>query len=216
MEFNKFINIHTDKTAIICGCGQSLNLIKDRVDILNNENIITIGVNDVAKLFTPTYTVVVDSPNRFTNNRNLLITKSSSYIFTQIVDWKIESGKKVLFKLGLKSKLENLYDKNNIIDYSNNSPYMACIIAYKMGCHTIALIGVDFTLNHFYAEDGEHNLIKANRLNEINNDYINLYNAFKIKNVNLYNLSENSKVLGIPKLNINEILKIHTNNESNN
>lgn len=203
MNFINFLDIHKGKSCIIAGCGSSLNLIKDyKIDIS------IFGVNDVPKLIEPTYLVVVDNPAKFKNGRDKIVSNSNAnYVFTQIPEWKINSGRKVLFKLGMKSSLTNLDHKNDIIDCSNNSPYMCVIIAYKMGFTNIGLIGVDFTPNHFYAEDGNHSLVSLGQLDQINKDYKLLYNTLKARNVNLYNLNPNSEVKEVPHLNIKDFLK---------
>jgi len=205
LDFTNFIDIHKNDKVIVAGCGNSLNIIKN----LNINNLVhTFGVNDVPSLFQPTYMVVVDHPSKFKDNRNLLIENCTGTVFTQIQDWKIKSGRKVLFKLGSRGKLDNIDKPNDLIDYSNNSPYVACCIARKMGFTNIGLIGVDFTPDHFYAQDGNHSLVNANKLAEINTHYKLMYHIFKAKNINLYNLSPNSTI-DIPKISIEDFLKIN-------
>jgi tRNA A37 methylthiotransferase MiaB len=59
-RLSEFKDIHKGKKVIVCGCGVSLNLMKEY-----HQDFITIGVNDVPKLFTPTYLVVTDHSQRF-------------------------------------------------------------------------------------------------------------------------------------------------------
>ena len=82
----------------------------------------------------------------------------------------------------------------------NNSPYMAIILAYKMGCKKIGMLGVDFTPNHFYAKDGDHDLIQKKYINKILNHYELLYNELKKNDCLLYNLSVDSIITTVPKI----------------
>jgi hypothetical protein len=135
-------------------------------------------------------------------------TKADNFL-THIPEWKIKKKEKtVLYKLGSRSRYQHL-DKDqfpDIIDYSNNSPYMAIIAAYKMGINKIGLIGVDFTDNHFYAKDGAHNLIKTNRTNTIIRDYKLLNDELKRKKVMIYNLSKESILDFLPKIEITKFI----------
>jgi hypothetical protein len=54
-----FKDIHKGADIIVCGCGESLNELK------NPERFITIGVNDVGCLFNPNYLVVVNPMQQF-------------------------------------------------------------------------------------------------------------------------------------------------------
>ena len=69
---SNFKNVHKGKSVIVCGCGTSAAIMKDHY-----EDIITIGVNDIPKLFTPTYLVVTDHPVRFAPPRRKLVMESS-------------------------------------------------------------------------------------------------------------------------------------------
>ncbi len=205
MDFIKFLDKHKGESCIVAGCGSSLNLLKD-----HKVEIPTFGVNDVPKLFEPTYLVIVDHPHKFRNGRDqIVINSNAGYVFTQIPEWKIKSGRQVLFKLGNRSTLNNIDGKDYLIDWSNNSPYMCCVMAYKMGFTNIGLIGVDFTPNHFYAEDGNHSLVGGGRLEEIKKDFTKLYDTLKIRNTNIYNLSPFSEIKTIPYLDIKDFLMIN-------
>jgi hypothetical protein len=205
MKIQSFKDKHIDDIIIVSGCGTSA---KDLLNI-DRSNFILFGVNDISRLIQPDYLMVVDQPNRFPGIRHKAVTQSGAkYLFTQIDKWQPEKPtEKVLFKLGVgRGKLRNAEDINTI-DYSNNSPWMAILLAYKMGCKNIGMIGVDFTPNHFYANDGQHTLIQSNRLEEIQSAYKNLYKFLNSKHVNLYNLSNTSVIKDVPKMNINEFIK---------
>ena len=113
-----------------------------------------------------------------------------------------EEEKKVRIPLGSPHKYD--LDDNMVINYSNNSPFIACVIAYHMGAKNIFLDGVDFTQNHFFAETGTHMLNKDLKI--IINTYNNLYKEMEKNGVGFRNLSEES-LLEIPKITIEEFIK---------
>jgi hypothetical protein len=191
-EFKKFINIHQGDSFVVCGCGSSLNLY-DKF-----ENHITIGVNDASSKVYCKYLVVVNEPKNFKRGRWENVNKNTAdYVFTHIQSLQQEDeGKKVIIKLGKRDGV-NL-DNYGFIDYTNNSPYMATIIAYQMGARKIGLIGVDFTLNHFFGETGKHTLNRD--LESIINQYSNLANALVSKGIKIANLSPDSMIEFGPKM----------------
>jgi len=54
-----FRDAHLGETIVVCGCGPSLKELPDP------ERMITLGVNDVGRLFDPTYLVVVNPRSQF-------------------------------------------------------------------------------------------------------------------------------------------------------
>jgi hypothetical protein len=192
-EFN---GIHKKSKIVVCGCGTSLLSFKP-----HHERWITIGVNDVPALFEPTYLVVTDHPNRFLGKRKDLINKSTSkQLFTCAKGWR--HPRMVNFELG-STDVKNL-DHPNRIDHFIHSPYVAVGLAYKLGATKIGLIGVDFTNGHFYNEmDGAHPVIQSNSLTRVNSAYYKLKTALRSKGVELYNLSQTSRV-ELPKITIEE------------
>lgn len=204
-NFSSFYDKHKNENIIVIGCGTSSNEIKHESNNIKNT---TIGVNDIGDIYTPTYLLVVNQPNNFIESRlkHIQYNKCDNFITHLINDWKFE--KDILIKIEIGSRnLSNFDNKNGIIDYSNNSPYMACLVAYYMGAKNIGLIGVDWTDNHFNNADGAHRLINGNGLNNINKDYTELYLKLKSKNCNLYNLSQISRLTEIPKISLNEFLQ---------
>jgi hypothetical protein len=191
---SNFKNIHSGKSVIVCGCGVSLDIMKDHY-----KDTITIGVNDVPKLFMPTYLVVTDHPQRFAIPRRKLVMESTcKALFTCVKGWKNKNL--VSFDLGSR-KLANL-DSDNKVDFCLNSPYVAAGIAYKMGFTKIGLIGVDFTANHFYARDGHHPLTQMKKIKQVNEGYGVLKNELQKRGVDFYNLSSKSNITSIPKIDI--------------
>jgi len=197
MNISEFKDIHKDEKILVLGCGTS---VKDIVKIPNYKQLITIGVNDIGRFIDPTYLLVVDHPAKFQGIRYKSVYNSNAkYVFTQIKGWKLHDMKKqVLFELGTKH-LATLKDDAMVLDYSNNSPFIAIILAYKMGAKHISMLGVDFTDNHFYANDGKHNLVERGYVERISKDYKYLYEQLKKNGTHLSNLSEHSLITGVPK-----------------
>lgn len=106
---------------------------------------ITIGVNDVQGC---DYQVCVDRPERFSDARRNAITGQKSHSFySQITDWELYfRDTKVEFKkLQLKAVHAHNNRWNEFIPSSNNSPFVACGVAYKFfAASEIYLYGVDF------------------------------------------------------------------------
>lgn len=189
-----YINKHRGEKVIVCGCGTSLLELKDL-----HQDFTTIGVNDVPKLFTPTYLVVTDHSQRFSPPRKKLVNEAESRaLFTCVKGWR--NPNVVYFEIGSR-KLDNLESPTKV-DHFLNSPYVAVNIAYKMGFTKIGLIGVDFTDNHFYSKDGQHPLSRTQRIKQINESYGVLKSKLKDKGVDFYNLSSTSKITAIPKISI--------------
>jgi len=193
-------NIHPGEKVIVCGCGTSLELMKDVHD-----EFTTIGVNDVPKLFTPTYLVITDHSQRFAPPRRKLVNEAKSRaMFTCVKGWR--NPNIVYFETGSK-KLNHLDDPNKV-DHFMNSPYVAVNIAYKMGFTKIGLIGVDFTDNHFYSKDGPHPLMRMKRVRQVGEAYGVLKSELKRRGVDFYNLSNVSSITTIPKMTIEEFKKL--------
>ncbi|MGH6891165.1 MAG: hypothetical protein ACREEP_02785, partial [Dongiaceae bacterium] len=156
-----FRDLHAGETLVVCGCGASLR------DFRPPKNLITIGVNDVGRLFDPTYLVVLNSRQQFSGDRFRYVEQSRAQaIFTQL-DLGIRHPHTVRFRLGRYGGTD--FPNPEVLHYTRNSPYLALCLAVHMGAKKIGLIGVDFTENHFYAETGPHPL--ASRLARIDQEY---------------------------------------------
>lgn len=199
-QLKEFIGIHPNSKIVVCGCGVSLISFSS-----HSSDFITIGVNDVPKLFSPTYLLVTDHPNRFWGNRKDIVNGAKSkYLFTCVTGWKHPNL--VHFDLGSR-ELKNL-DSPNKLDHYVNSPYCAANLAYKLGAKHIGLIGVDFTDGHFYnTKDGAHPVITTNYLKKVNAAYDSLRLALERRGSLLYNLSTVSR-LDLPKITIEDFKKL--------
>ena len=184
MEYVQFKDKHVGQKIIVCGCGESTNLIGK----VSAKNPITIGVNDICRLFTPSYLVVLNDKVGFNEDRWRWIKNSTApYCFTQMKKLDTAS-QRVLIKLGKHGGSES----HKTVDYTANSPYVASLIAAHMGAKEIGLIGVDFTEHHFFEKTGVHTL--APRLPQIRQEYESLRKAFESRGIRLVNLSPVSKV----------------------
>jgi hypothetical protein len=195
-KLSDFMSKHPESKIVVCGCGMSLLTFKE-----HSSDFITIGVNDVSKLFTPTYLVVTDSPMRFGEKRRAEVNASgANYLFTCAKGWRHPNL--VSFELGKKGG--KLLDAPNHIDHFVNSPYVAVGLAYKLGARNIGLIGVDFTDGHFYnPKDGPHPVMQINYLKKVNSAYQSLAMELDKRGVKIYNLSSMSRV-ELPKMTIEE------------
>lgn len=212
IDFSKFLKIHKGERAVVLGLGTSTNdVIKEDLS-----RAVTIGVNDIGAVYQPKYLVTLDTPTRLNQsmggriNRSAAVANTSAeYVFVPdyMKEWDQTAqlkGKVVSLKLGNRT-LAHL-DDGETFDYSCNSPYVAVILAYKMGFTKIGLAGVDFTDDHCHAKDGVHELVLNGRLQEIDRDYSRLVAALAQRGCELYNLSDVSMLTSIPKISVKEFM----------
>lgn len=195
-EFQKFINIHKGESFVVCGCGSSLNTYE------KFDGHITIGVNDAGRKVPCKYLVVVNEPHTFKWDRwKHVESNQSDYVFTHLPKLPLlKPETRVVINLGRPNGVG--VDHYGFIDYTTNSPYMAAIIAYQMGARKIGLIGVDFTLNHFFGETGKHQI--SREISLIIDQYNNLGKAFLQRGVRIANLSKDSMIESWPKMTLEE------------
>lgn len=190
-----FKNIHPGETLLVCGCGSSLH------DLKNPQDFITIGVNDVGRLFTPTYLTVLNPPQQFKGNRFQYVQNSTAQaIFTQL-DLKLNHSRIVRFKLGKRGGAD--FSDPNELPYTQNSPYVALCLAAYMGAKKIGLIGVDFTDHHFFAKTGRHPL--QQQLTRIDREYTLLGQALEKHGIEVVNLSQQSRLTAFRKADFTEL-----------
>lgn len=195
-EYRKFINKHPDESFVVCACGVSLN------DYTNFNNHVTIGVNDAGKQVWCKYLVVVNEPSTFKFKRWPDVqSNNSEFVFTHLSNLPIDNPeRRVVVNLG---KYEGIdLDNYGFIDYTTNSPYMAIVIAYQMGAKKIALVGVDFTENHFFGETGRHQIMRE--IERVKEQYSNLGKALVEKGIKIANLSKTSLIESWPKMTLEE------------
>lgn len=138
---------HEGASIVVCGCGVSLVPLPPEA--------LTVGVNDIGRLFTPTYLVVVNPPRQFRGDRFRYVRESQAQaLFTQL-DLGPVAPPVVRFQLGRYGGTDT---DGDVLHHTQNSPYVAVCLAAYMGAQRIALIGVDFTDHHVFAATGRHPL----------------------------------------------------------
>ena len=192
-----FQNRHRGEAIVVCGCGESLRGFRPPA------GLVTIGVNDVGRQFTPDYLVVVNPPNQFRDSRfEFVKTSAARAIFTQL-ELGLQHEHVVRFRLGRRGGTDT--SDPNILHYTQNSPYVAVCLAALMGAARIGLLGVDFTAVHFFGGNGPHPL--SHLLNTINAEYDALRYSLGLRGIGLVNLSPVSRLTSLPRDTMDQFLK---------
>jgi len=145
--------------AAVLGLGESLK------EYSPNENITTFGVNDIFKYYPVDYLVCVDRIHKFTARRFEAISKSThKKFYTHLDEWKGHVNNVQLINLtGSRGCIKGI--EGNNICYSNNSTFVAVVIAYKHGAKKISIYGADFNTHpNFKDAKGEAALQDFKRL----------------------------------------------------
>jgi hypothetical protein len=183
---------HYGATIVVCGCGPSLH------ELTEPSRFVTIGVNDVGRLFDPTYLVVINPRSQFKGDRFRYVEHSQAQaVFTQLDLGQVRPPV-VRFRLGQYAGTD--IGESDVLPYTQNSPYVAVCLAAYMGARRIGLLGVDFTDHHFFASTGRHPL--AGRLAQIDREYEALARALAARGVELVNLSAHSRLTGLRKVGV--------------
>jgi hypothetical protein len=121
----------------VLGLGESLKEFKPS----KNK---TIGVNDIFKHHSTDYLVCVDKPSRFTKDRlNTILKSDVKKFYTHLNEWSRLKVRTQIIKLnGLRGSLKGI--EGDEVCYSNNSTFVAVVLAYKMGATQINIYGADF------------------------------------------------------------------------
>jgi hypothetical protein len=205
---NQGKNLNPDYTGkykgesfIIAGCGSSINSYRDFSDHY------VIGVNDIERILTPDFLVVVNEIGTFMRGRWQYVDKTLSPVIFSHLDnpGPIERSENIVnIKLGERDSL-NLDDLTKV-DFTTNSPYMAAIIAYQMGASKIGIVGVDFTNHHFFSDTGTHRLSK--NIVSIDSQYMKLRIELEKRGVKVANLSSISALEAWPKMDLETFNKL--------
>lgn len=199
---------------MVMGLGASTNEIIRR----DLSGFVTIGVNDIGAVYQPRYLLTLDTPESLDRSMKGKYDRSSHVVNTEAEYLFVPDNMRawdafeqlndriVGIRLGDRS-LRGI-DDDVTYDYSVNSPYVAAILAYRMGCESIGLIGVDFTDDHCHANDGEHELVRSGRLKEIDRDYFILRTVLRARGCALVNLSAGSRLTALPKESIEKYIGI--------
>lgn len=129
-------------TAAILGMGPSIQDFKPGPDI------ITYGVNDIARLFQVDHHVIIDHLRVFNEERqSFIINSKAPAIYSHITDYRNifqERFKYIEFTPG-RGVLN--FNTPFVLPKSNNSPYVAACLAFQQGARELRFYGVDLT-NH--------------------------------------------------------------------
>ena len=197
--------IHQGRNIIVAGLGNSATKLLDAPP-----DTIIIGVNDIGRLLTPDYNIVLNVKKSFNDDRwDYIENCRSKVILTHIEDLREmpikNTGSIVRIPLGSFGGFDiRLHDIR--VDYTSNSPFVGIMVAHWLGARNVGLIGVDFTPNHFFGETGTHNL--ANRILRIDAEYERARMAFENDGVGLYNLSDESRLTKLPKMSMTDFLAL--------
>ena len=190
LAFEDWRNFHDGESILVCGCGSSLSRI------VAPERLVTIGVNDVGRLFDPDYLVVLNPRHQFSAGRFEYVENSRARaLFTQL-DLKIGHPHQVRIRLEGRGSID--LANPHALPYTRNSTYPAVCLAAHMGARRIGMIGVDFTDHHFFAPTGTHPL--GCEIAQIDREFRQLHDSCAARGIELYNLSEESRLTGIPKM----------------
>jgi hypothetical protein len=196
MKFADFCNCHGGKTVVVCGCGVSLQELREP------ERSVTIGVNDVGRLFTPDYLLVANDRRQFAGDRYHYVERSQAKaVFSQL---ELNHPRAVRFRLGTRGGTRR--ENDDRLHYTSNSPYLAVNLARHMGASRIGLIGVDFHESHFFGFTGPHPL--AGQLAQIDEEYGALAAACRADGIELVNLSCRSRLTSLPRASAAEWLLV--------
>ena len=196
-----FAGCHSGATIIVCGCGTSLTA--EVAEQAARHGWVTIGVNDVGRLFTPDYLVVLNPPRQFRGDRFAHVRDSQARaLFTQLTPQVLGPVNPPLVQITLGANGGTEIGPDGSLPHTQNSPYVAVCLAVLMGATRIGLIGVDFTEHHFFARSGRHPL--SARLARMDQEYGALAQALKARGKALVNLSPLSRLQSLPRLGLSD------------
>jgi uncharacterized Rossmann fold enzyme len=195
--YPNYINKFSGETFIVAGCGTSLNYYSDF------SKYYVIGVNDIDRILTPDFLVVVNEYRTFMRGRWEYVRETlSPVIFTHLDNPGPITRSSNICKIKIGSRNNPNLDNLSLVDYTTNSPYMAIIIAYQLGAKKIGMVGVDFTNDHFFSNTGSHKLSK--NIKNIDLEYSVLRSNLEKKGVKVANLSPISLLESWPKMDLDQ------------
>lgn len=198
-----FRNIHAAEKIIVCGCGSSLNLLTEP------EQYITVGVNDVGRKFDPKYLLVCNYPHQFQEGRwEYMANSRANVFFTHIPDLEVPHPRVVRFSHGTLNGVD--FSDHTKLHYTNTSNYMALCLALYMGARRIGIIGVDYTLNHFFGETGRYQ--PEGEFQKVDQQYAKLYAAVQRRGIKVFNLSSYSRITAFPRMRLEDFHRLSLEN----
>ena len=166
------------KTIHVLGTGPSLKYYKPDVNT-------TIGVNDIWKYHKTDHVVCVDMPKRFNKERLKVIVECDPLVFMTCYPdaWEPLRNVKGLKLAPIRGSVDTLTNPKQIC-FSNNSAFVATVMAYHLGAKEIVLYGVDFT--------GHHDLSQPQKQKRAIQDFVKLLHALDKRGVKLMVSSKDS------------------------
>ncbi len=184
-----FQGVHRDQKIVVCGCGVSLN------DFERPERFITVGVNDVGRLFQPTYLVVCNWEHDFKGDRWQFVKNSrAQHVFTHLHKLELPHPDVVRLRHGVHNGTD--FSDPNVLHYTNTSTYMALCLAVHMGARLIGIIGIDYTPDHFFGPTGRYT---GGDAAAVDREFRRLGDAVLARGVKIFNLSRPSLLRAFPK-----------------
>lgn len=202
--FKDFKNRHENESIVVCGLGESLNLLDAQIRFCPlGGRIVTIGVNDIGRKFHPWYLLNVNNRNQYKGDRFTYIENTQAKaIFSHLPPHEQGNAKAPIVKFEIARHAGGVEIVDDKLPHFRNSPYVAVSLAAYMGARRIGLIGVDFTDNHFWIKDGPHRL--NSEFGAIDVQYGKLWAHLHGQGIELVNLSPISRLTSIPKVSLNE------------
>jgi len=144
----------------------------------------TIGVNDIWKHYSVDYLICIDRPSGFSKERFKTILNSKPIkFFSHLEDWKIYNPNfELMILTSPRGSLDNI--EGTGICYSNNSMFVAVVMAYKLGAKEINIFGADFNTHPNFQDNKIHTTLK---------DFKKLFLYLKSKGIKI-NISKGSKL----------------------
>lgn len=144
----------------------------------------TVGVNDIFKFFPVDHLVVIDRPTRFHPDRvNTIVNSKPTRFYSHLPEWStLPNFKHIDLSAGVDFRA---LDVPGIITHSNNSAFVAAVLAYKLGGKEIVIYGADFKT---------HPNFHPNTIRTALQHFSTLYKELKRRGVRLYVSSPQSRL----------------------
>lgn len=197
MRFDDFRDKHRGEKILVCGLGESLNLLD------HPERFIIIGVNDIGRKFHPTYLLNINIKSSYKGDRFQYVENSKAHcIFSHLpaLEHGTQTAPIILCRIAHQPGGVEIVDGK--LPHFRNSPYVAVALAGFMGAQQIGLLGVDYTEHHFWTKDGPYR--GAADLERINAQYGKLACYLSKQKQELINLSPISRLTSLRKLTLAE------------
>lgn len=130
-----------------------LGLGPSRIEYVPDGNK-TIGCNDIWNYVKTNYVVCVDKPRCFDNEperMRAMMTGRQERFITHLPQWKPIVNN--YYQIQLSDHRSDLSQLDTHVPHSNNSAFVACVMAYKFGAKKIITHGVDFHGHHKLGQD---------------------------------------------------------------